>query len=87
VSPSHNSRGQRALWSSPRGGNQPGCHQEQQQQQRVDVDPGTAVYVRSLLPRAMAKYWLQRYSLFSRFDEGAQMDVQVSWNRWLDFLQ
>jgi hypothetical protein len=37
----------------------------------------TAVYVRKLLPRKMAKYWLQRYSLFSRFDMGAQMDVQV----------
>eukprot|EP00775_Hariotina_reticulata_P006524 gene6524-6752_t len=24
----------------------------------------------------MAKYWLQRYSLFSKFDLGAQMDVQ-----------
>jgi hypothetical protein len=35
------------------------------------------VYVRKLLPRKMAKYWLQRYSLFSRFDMGAQMDVQV----------
>jgi hypothetical protein len=43
------------------------------------LDPATAVFVRKLLPRKMAKYWLQRYSLFTRFDEGAQMDVQVGW--------
>jgi hypothetical protein len=42
------------------------------------MDADTAVYVRKLLPRKMAKYWLQRYSLFSKFDQGAQMDVQVS---------
>lgn len=44
----------------------------------VRMDADTAVYVRKLLPRKMAKYWLQRYSLFSKFDLGAQMDVQVS---------
>jgi hypothetical protein len=43
----------------------------------IKVDADTAVYVRKLLPRKMAKYWLQRYSLFSRFDQGVQMDVQV----------
>jgi hypothetical protein len=43
----------------------------------IRVDADTAVYVRKLLPRKMAKYWLQRYSLFSKFDLGVQMDVQV----------
>ena len=77
---SYDPRGHRTPRNSPRGGsNHHQTHQEQQQQQhsRVGLGRGTAVYVRSLLPRAMAKYWLQRYSLFSRFDEGAQMDVQV----------
>ncbi|KAI8469588.1 MAG: RNA cap guanine-N2 methyltransferase-domain-containing protein, partial [Monoraphidium minutum] len=40
------------------------------------MEPAAAAYVRRLLPRHMAKYWLQRYSLFSRFDDGAQLDVQ-----------
>lgn len=33
---------------------------------RVEMDGRTAAYVRKLLPRAAAKYWMQRYSLFSR---------------------
>jgi hypothetical protein len=37
------------------------------------VDAQTAAYVRSMLPRNVGKYWLQRYSLFSRFDEGVQV--------------
>lgn len=37
------------------------------------VDAQTAAYVRSMLPRNVGKYWLQRYSLFSRYDEGVQV--------------
>ncbi len=44
--------------------------------QRVELDPDTAAFVRTLLPRNMAKYWLQRYSLFSKYDEGIQMDTE-----------
>ena len=44
---------------------------------RVVIDPATAAYVRSLLPRNVHKYWLQRYSLFNRFDEGVQLDTEV----------
>jgi len=46
------------------------------QQQRILLDPDTAAYVRTMLPRNMAKYWLQRYSLFSKYDEGIQMDTE-----------
>ena len=28
------------------------------------------------LPRKLWKYWLQRYTLFSRFDEGVKMDEE-----------
>lgn len=28
------------------------------------------------LPRKLWKYWLQRYTLFSRFDEGVMMDEE-----------
>ena len=49
---------------------------EEHQQQRVELDPDTAAYVRTMLPRNMAKYWLQRYSLFSKFDQGIQMDTE-----------
>ena len=45
-------------------------------QQHVKLDPDTAAYVRSMLPRNMAKYWLQRYSLFSKYDSGIQMDTE-----------
>eukprot|EP00798_Chlamydomonas_sp_ICE-L_P018094 gene18094-24519_t len=46
--------------------------------QRVTLDSDTAARLRSVLPRGMTKYWLQRYSLFSRFDEGVLMD-QEGW--------
>lgn len=36
------------------------------------------VHSRSELPRKLWKYWLQRYSLFSRFDDGILMD-QEGW--------
>lgn len=52
-------------------------HQELELQRHYGMEPAAAAYVRKLLPRGMAKYWLQRYSLFSKFDEGAQLDVQV----------
>lgn len=39
------------------------------------LDPDDAIFVRKLLPRKMAKYYLQRYSLFSKFDAGVQMDT------------
>jgi hypothetical protein len=40
---------------------------------KVALDPSTAKYVRNLLPRNVVKYWLQRYSLFSKYDEGIQV--------------
>ena len=40
------------------------------------ASPAAAAYVRKLLPRSMAKYWLQRYSLFERFDEGVRVDEE-----------
>ena len=46
----------------------------------------TAAFVRSLLPRSMAKYWLQRYSLFSKFDQGVEMDTE-GWYRWDGFTR
>lgn len=42
----------------------------------VRLDAATAARVRRRLPRAAAKYWLQRYSLFSRFDAGCRLDAQ-----------
>ncbi|KXZ46728.1 hypothetical protein GPECTOR_41g693 [Gonium pectorale] len=47
---------------------------------RVTLDPSTAAYVRTLLPRNAAKYWMQRYSLFSRFDAGVQLDTEGWWS-------
>ena len=47
---------------------------------RITLDPNTAAYVRTLLPRSAAKYWMQRYSLFSRFDEGVQLDTEGWWS-------
>eukprot|EP00955_Chlamydomonas_euryale_P081885 363637-Chlamydomonas_euryale.AAC.9 len=44
----------------------------------VRLDAATAAHLRKLLPRRVAKYWLQRYSLFSRFDAGVQLDTEVS---------
>ena len=38
------------------------------------VDPKTAAMAREQVPRRLFKYWLQRYSLFSKFDQGVQMD-------------
>lgn len=40
---------------------------------KVLLDAATAAYVRKLLPRNVGKYWLQRYSLFSRYDDGVQV--------------
>ena len=40
------------------------------------LDADTAAFVRSMLPRNMAKYWLQRFSLFSKYDQGIQMDTE-----------
>jgi capsule polysaccharide export protein KpsE/RkpR len=42
----------------------------------VKLDGETAAFVRTLLPRNMAKYWLQRFSLFSRYEEGVLMDTE-----------
>ncbi len=39
------------------------------------MDPSLAAYVRSILPRNVAKYWLQRYSLFTKYDEGIQVGL------------
>ncbi|GFR47033.1 hypothetical protein Agub_g8718, partial [Astrephomene gubernaculifera] len=47
---------------------------------RVTLDPNTAAYVRTLLPRSAAKYWMQRYSLFSRFDSVVQLDTEGWWS-------
>lgn len=47
---------------------------------RVLLDPATAAYVRTLLPRNAAKYWMQRYSLFSRFDADIQLDTEGWWS-------
>jgi len=47
---------------------------------RVTLDPGTAAHVRTLLPRPLSKYWLQRYSLFSKYDAGVQMDNEGWWS-------
>ncbi|EFJ52391.1 hypothetical protein VOLCADRAFT_56022 [Volvox carteri f. nagariensis] len=44
------------------------------------LDPSTAAYVRTLLPRSAAKYWMQRYSLFSRFDNFVQLDTEGWWS-------
>eukprot|EP00983_Pelagomonas_calceolata_P099504 1158464-Pelagomonas_calceolata.AAC.3 len=38
-------------------------------------------YVRSILPRNVAKYWLQRYSLFTKYDEGIQVRQGKGRNR------
>ncbi|GAX75555.1 hypothetical protein CEUSTIGMA_g2998.t1 [Chlamydomonas eustigma] len=43
---------------------------------RVELDGETAAFVRTLLPRNMAKYWLQRFSLFTKYEEGVQMDTE-----------
>ncbi|KAL6752111.1 RNA cap guanine-N2 methyltransferase-domain-containing protein [Haematococcus lacustris] len=47
---------------------------------RLALEPGTKAYVRTLLPRNMFKYWLQRYSLFSKLDQGVQMDTEGWWS-------
>ncbi|GIL62121.1 hypothetical protein Vafri_16397 [Volvox africanus] len=47
---------------------------------RVALDPRTAAYVRTLLPRSAAKYWMQRYSLFSRFDSAVRLDTEGWWS-------
>ena len=52
------------------------AEEEERQQQRVVLDADTAAFVRSMLPRNMAKYWLQRFSLFSKYDQGIQMDTE-----------
>ena len=52
------------------------AEEEEERQRRVELDPDTAAYVRTMLPRNMAKYWLQRYSLFSKYDQGIQMDTE-----------
>ena len=44
----------------------------------VELDANTAAFVRSLLPRNMGKYWLQRYSLFSKYDQGIQVGHESS---------
>lgn len=41
----------------------------------VAVDNTTAARVRSSMPRQVFKYWLQRYSLFSRYDDGIKLDT------------
>jgi len=41
--------------------------------ERVTLDPALAAYVRSILPRNVAKYWMQRYSLFTLYDQGIQV--------------
>ncbi|GFH24656.1 uncharacterized protein HaLaN_22491 [Haematococcus lacustris] len=43
---------------------------------RLALEPGTKAYVRTLLPRNMFKYWLQRYSLFSKLDQGVQISAK-----------
>ncbi|GMH35113.1 hypothetical protein BSKO_02981 [Bryopsis sp. KO-2023] len=45
------------------------------QRKRPLLSHGEAAEVRAKLPRNVFKYWLQRYSLFSRFDDGIQMDT------------
>ncbi|KAF5831331.1 RNA cap guanine-N2 methyltransferase-domain-containing protein, partial [Dunaliella salina] len=52
---------------------------EQEESERVVMDPSLAAYVRSILPRNVAKYWLQRYSLFTKYDEGIQLDTEGLW--------
>ncbi|GLI60971.1 hypothetical protein VaNZ11_003225 [Volvox africanus] len=47
---------------------------------RVALDPNTAAFVRKLLPRSAAKYWMQRYSLFSRFDSAVRLDTEGWWS-------
>ncbi|GIL81482.1 hypothetical protein Vretimale_1017 [Volvox reticuliferus] len=47
---------------------------------RVALDPSTAAFVRTLLPRNAAKYWMQRYSLFSRFDSAIRLDTEGWWS-------
>jgi trimethylguanosine synthase len=44
------------------------------EQQRVELSPDEAAFVRTLMPRNMFKYFLQRYSLFSMYDQGIEMD-------------
>lgn len=39
------------------------------------IDNATAAQVRSSMPRQVFKYWLQRYSLFSKYDSGIQLDT------------
>lgn len=39
----------------------------------MSLDAKEAIAVRKMLPRKMAKYYLQRYSLFSKFDRGVQV--------------
>lgn len=47
--------------------------QHAQAGERVVMDPSLAAYVRTILPRNVAKYWLQRYSLFTKYDDGIQV--------------
>jgi hypothetical protein len=43
--------------------------------ERVVMDSSLAAYVRTILPRNVAKYWLQRYSLFTKYDNGIQVGL------------
>ena len=40
------------------------------------VSSSTAMALRKGMSRATFKYWLQRYSLWSRFDQGIEMDTE-----------
>ncbi len=44
------------------------------------LEPTAAAHLRKALPRKLAKYWLQRYSLVSRFDMGVQLDSEGWWS-------
>ncbi|CAD7695930.1 unnamed protein product [Ostreobium quekettii] len=42
----------------------------------VSLKSCEAALARQAVPRRLFKYWLQRYCLFSRYDEGVQMDSE-----------
>lgn len=42
----------------------------------VDAAPAADEWVRGPMPRNLWKYWMQRYTLFARFDDGVLLDVE-----------
>jgi hypothetical protein len=42
----------------------------------ADAAPAADEWVRGPMPRNLWKYWMQRYTLFARFDDGVLLDVE-----------